>query len=442
MFESLTDKLLATLRTLGGKTKLDEALVDEICRQLRTSLIEADVNVKVVKDFVEAVRVKAMSAQTKRTFSPEQDVIRIIYKELATLMGEAAVKINLAARPPAVVMLVGLQGSGKTTTSIKLARYLRDQLKRSVMTASIDIYRPAAIEQLRILSLEEKIEHFDNPTMDSARTRAILAKEEAIRRHADTLILDTAGRLHIDDDMMEELRDVVDELEPSEILLVLDSMTGQEAVNVATQFQERIPVSGIVLTKLDGDARGGAALSVRAVTGCPIKFMGVGEKAQDLELFYPDRMASRILDMGDLLSLAEKATDTIDSETAKKLTKKVKKNDFNLADFQTHLQQIKKMGSFENLIKFLPGMGQVSKQLKNMAPPEAELKRIEAIILSMTQSEREDPNLLDGSRRKRIASGSGTKVEDVNRLMKQFMEARKMMTRMTKMGMGKRPRLW
>jgi len=442
MFESLTDKLLATLRTLGGKTKLDEALVDEICRQLRTSLIEADVNVKVVKDFVEAVRVKAMSAQTKRTFSPEQDVIRIIYKELATLMGEAAVKINLAARPPAVVMLVGLQGSGKTTTSIKLARYLRDQLKRSVMTASIDIYRPAAIEQLRILSLEEKIEHFDNPTMDSVRTRAILAKEEAIRRHADTLILDTAGRLHIDDDMMEELRDVVDELEPSEILLVLDSMTGQEAVNVATQFQERIPVSGIVLTKLDGDARGGAALSVRAVTGCPIKFMGVGEKAQDLELFYPDRMASRILDMGDLLSLAEKATDTIDSETAKKLTKKVKKNDFNLADFQTHLQQIKKMGSFENLIKFLPGMGQVSKQLKNMAPPEAELKRIEAIILSMTQSEREDPNLLDGSRRKRIASGSGTKVEDVNRLMKQFMEARKMMTRMTKMGMGKRPRLW
>ncbi len=441
MFESLTEKLLGTLRVLSGKNRLTEEVLDEVCRQLRTSLLEADVNVKVVKDFVQTVREKSLGVEVQRSLTPEQHFIRIVYEELAGIMGGKQSPLNFRVRPPAVFLIVGLQGSGKTTTSVKLARHLKEVQKKNVFAASIDIYRPAAIEQLKVQLAALDIEHFESPVLESARDRAILAQEEAIRRNADALIIDTAGRLHVDNEMMDEINEVSNSLSPAEVLLVVDSMTGQDAVKIATTFQERLPLTGLILTKLDGDTRGGAALSVRAVTGCPIKFVGVGEKSSDFEVFHPDRMASRILDMGDLLSLAEKAQSTLDPTETLKLAKKVKKNDFTLADFYLHLQQIKKMGSFENLLKFLPGMGQVTRQLSAMPPPDAELKKIEAIILSMTPSERVDHNLLDGSRRRRIAGGSGTKVEDVNKLVKQFMEARKMMTRLTKTAMGKRGRL-
>lgn len=442
MFENLTEKVLHTLRSLSGKTRITEEVLDEVCRELRTNLLEADVNVKVVKDFIETVRAKALGNEVKKSFTPEQQFIRIVYEELAALMGGKVAPINLAVRPPAVVMLVGLQGAGKTTTVGKLARLLKDTHKKSVMVASVDVYRPAAIEQLATLAEQIGVENFDNPTLDSVRERATLAKEEAIKRNADVLLIDTAGRTHIDEEMMDELQELASVFEPIEILLVVDAMTGQEAVRIAASFQDRVELTGTILTKLDGDARGGAALSVKAVTGVPIKYVGIGEKNTDLEAFHPDRLASRILDMGDLLSLAEKAQATLDPEQALKLAKKVKKNEFTLADFYLHLQQIKKMGSFENLLKFLPGMGQMSRQFKDLTPPDTELKKIEAIILSMTPTERVDHNLLNGSRRKRIAAGSGTKVEDVNRLVKQFLEARKMMSRLTKSSMGKRGGMW
>lgn len=442
MFDNLTEKLLTTLRSLSGKTRLTEEVLDEVCRQLRTSLLEADVNVKIVKDFVEAVRAKSVGSEVQRSMTPEQHFIRIVYEELAQIMGSKEAPLSFKVRPPAVFMVVGLQGSGKTTTTIKLAKYIRDSYRKSILVASLDIYRPAAIEQLATLAQQQGIEHFESAVVNSARERAILAKEEAIRKNVEVLLVDTAGRLHVDNEMMEEIQELSGVFEPVETLLVVDSMTGQDAVRIASSFQERIPLTGLVLTKLDGDARGGAALSVRAVTGCPIKFVGVGEKPSDFEVFHPDRMASRILDMGDLLSLAEKAQATLDPQETLKLAKKVKKNDFTLADFYVHIQQIKKMGSFENLLKFIPGMGQMTKQFQHMTPPDTELKKIEAIIRSMTPQERVDHGILDGSRRKRIASGSGTKVEDVNRLVKQFLEARKMMTRLTKTAMGKRRGMW
>jgi signal recognition particle subunit SRP54 len=435
MFESLTERLLETLRTISGKNRLTEEVVDEVCRQLRTNLLEADVNVKVVKDFVHTVREKALGTEIQKSLSPEQQFIRIVYEELASIMGSKASGLNLSVRPPAIIMVVGLQGSGKTTTAVKLARYLTETQKKRVLGASVDVYRPAAIEQLKVLLTGLGIDHFDCPGNPSVKERALLAKEEAIRKNAEILILDTAGRLHIDNEMMEELQELNSTLEPIETLLVVDAMTGQDAVRIAESFQEKVPLTGILLTKLDGDSRGGAALSVKAVTGLPIKFVGVGEKPQDLEVFHPDRLASRILDMGDLLSLAEKAQSTLDPAETLKLANKVKKNDL-------HLQQIKKMGSFENLLKFLPGVGQMSKQFKDMAPPDNELKKIEAIILSMTPQERVDHGVLDASRRRRIAGGSGTKVEDVNRLVKQFLEAKKLMGRMTKTSMGKRKGLW
>ncbi|MBM4303702.1 MAG: signal recognition particle protein [Deltaproteobacteria bacterium] len=442
MFDSLTEKLVTTLRTLSGKTRLSEETLDEVCRQLRTNLLEADVNVKVVKDFIESVRAKSLGKEVQRSISPEQHFIRIVFEELTNVMGGKATELNFRVRPPAVFMVVGLQGSGKTTTSVKLAKYIKDKFKKSVLAASMDVYRPAAIEQLATQMQSLGIENFESSTTKSVRERAILAKEEAIRKNMDVLLVDTAGRLHIDNEMMDEVSELAQVFQPAEILLVIDGMTGQDAVKIASSFNERLALSGLILTKLDGDARGGAALSVRAVTGVPIKFVGIGEKSADFEVFHPDRLASRILDMGDLLSLAEKATTTLDPEETLKLATKAKKNDFTLADFYSHLQQIKKMGSFENLMKFLPGMGQMTKQFKDMAPPDTELKKIEAIIQSMTPNERVDHNLLDGSRRKRIAAGSGTKVEDINKLMKQFLEARKMMTRLTKMSLGKRNRMW
>lgn len=441
MFDTLTDRILHTLRTIGGKTRLTEEVLDEVCRQLRTNLLEADVDVKVVKDFIQSVRAKGLGVEIQRSLTPEQHFIRIVYEELAQTMGGKAAPLNFRVRPPAVFLIAGLQGAGKTTTTAKLAKHLKTVHKKNVLVTSVDVYRPAAIEQLRVLCEPIGIDFFESAST-SVRDRAALAKEEAIRQNAEVLLIDTAGRLHIDAQMMDELQELNSFFGPAETLLVVDSMVGQTAVQVATQFHERLALSGLILTKLDGDAKGGAALSLRAVTGVPIKLIGTGEKVDDLEVFHPDRLASRILDMGDLLSLAEKAQHTIDAGEAAKLTKKAKKNDFTLADFYSHLQQIKKMGSFENLLKFLPGMGQMRNQFAQMSPPDTELRKIEAIILSMTPSERSDHDLLDGSRRKRIARGSGTKVEDVNRLVKQFMEARKMMTRLTKSPMGKRRGLW
>lgn len=441
MFENLTQKFLASLRTISGRTRLTEDVVDEVCRQLKTNLLEADVNVKVAKDFIDSIRKKALGVEVQKSLSPEQHFIRIVYEELCSVMGGKATPLNFRVRPPAVIMVVGLQGSGKTTSVVRLARHIREVQKKSLLVASVDVYRPAAIEQLSTQIKALGYDHFDCPIME-ARPRAVLAKEEAIKQNAEVLLIDTAGRLHIDQEMMSEIQEMASVFSPIETLLVVDSMTGQDAVKIATSFQETLPITGVILTKMDGDSRGGAALSVRAVTGCPIKFIGTGEKPTDFELFHPDRVASRILDMGDLLSLAEKAETTFDKEETLKIAKKIKKNDFTLADFYAQLQQIKKMGSFENLLKFLPGAAGLQKQIQHLAPPDTEIRRIEAIIQSMTPDERVDYNLLDGSRRKRIAAGSGTKVEDINKLMKQFMEARKMMTRLTKSPMGKRKGLW
>jgi len=441
MFETLTQKLLASLRSIGSRTRLTEEIVDEVCRQLKTNLLDADVNVKVAKDFIDAVRRKSLGVEVQKSLSPEQHFIRIVYEELCSIMGGKATPLNFRVRPPAVIMVVGLQGSGKTTSVVKLARHIREVHKKSLLVASVDVYRPAAIEQLSTQIKNLGYDHFDSSIME-ARPRAVLAKEEAIKQNAEVLLVDTAGRLHIDREMMAEIQDLASVFSPVEILLAVDAMTGQDAVKIATSFQEALPVTGVILTKMDGDARGGAALSVRAVTGCPIKFVGTGEKPGDFELFHPDRVASRILDMGDLLSLAEKAETTLDKTETIKIAKKIKKNDFTLSDFYSQLQQIKKMGSFENLLKFLPGAAGLKQQFQHLTPPDTEIKRIEAIIQSMTPDERVDHNLLDGSRRRRIASGSGTKVEDVNKLLKQFLEARKMMTRLAKSPMGKRRGLW
>jgi len=440
MFESLTEKLLGSLRKISGKAILSKELLDETCKDLRTNLLEADVNVKVTKDFINNIREKALGQEVQKSLRPEQQFIRIVYDELTKIMGSQAEPLNFKVRPPATFMVVGLQGSGKTTSLIKLAKHIKE--KEKVLVASLDVYRPAAIEQLKVLAEQENIDHFDCPEMESVSQRSLLAQDEALKLNADVLLVDTAGRLHVDEAMMEEVESLSSQLSPAEILLVVDAMTGQDAVQVAGSFKDRIPLSGVIMTKLDGDARGGAALSVRAVTGCPIKFVGTGEKTEDLEVFHPDRMASRILDMGDLLSLAEKAQGALDPTETLKLAKKVKKNDFTLADFYIHLQQIKKMGSFENLLKFLPGMGKMNKQLKNMTPPDTELKKIEAIILSMTPQERVNHAILDASRRRRIAGGSGTEVADVNRLVKQFLSARKMMAKLMKSPMGKRNRMW
>jgi len=442
MFENLTEKILVVLRQLNGQARLTEEVLDEICRELRTNLLDADVNVKVVKDFIQTLRTKALGVRITQSLTPEQQFIRIVYEELAQIMGGKAAPLEFKTRPPAFVFVVGLQGSGKTTTLSKLALHIHKKMHKRVAAASVDIYRPAAIEQLKKQLESQPVDVLDNSELRSVRERAIAIQDDAIRSNAEVVLIDTAGRLHIDEKLMEELKDLDAIFQPVETLLVVDGMTGQDAVNIASSFQDKLALTGVVLTKMDGDSRGGAALSIRAVTGCPIKFIGVGEKIQDLEIFHPDRLASRILDMGDLLSLAEKAQTTLSTESTLSIAKKAKKNEFTLADFYQHLQQIRKMGSFENLLKFLPGMGQVSKQLKNMAPPDTEIKKIEAIILSMTPTERVDYQVIDGSRRRRIAKGSGTQVEDVNRLLKQFLEARKMMSRLSNSPMGKNRRLW
>ncbi len=432
MFDSLQSKLETTFKRLRNRGKLTAADVDEALKEIRTALLEADVNFKVAKDFCESIKQKAEGMEVIKSLNPGQMVIKFVHEELARVMGEHE-PLNLRFAPPVVIMLVGLQGSGKTTSCAKLARLLKEDSKRNPLLCSVDVYRPAAIEQLKTLGEQLSVEVFPSSAEQDPLDIATQALEYAQNSAFDTLILDTAGRLQIDDTLMNELVGIVEEVEPHEILFVADAMTGQEAVNVAKGFDQRLEIDGVILTKLDGDARGGAALSVRAVTNKPIKFIGVGERPDALEVFHPDRLASRILGMGDVLTLIEKASKQVDLEEAKKLQKKIKKNEFTLEDFHSQLQSIKKMADMGSLLRMFPGMTQAMKSFDE-GEAAGQMNRIEAMILSMTPAERRDHTLLNGSRRKRIAKGSGTSVEELNRMLQQFQSMRKVMKKVTKMG--------
>ncbi len=430
-FENLSDKLQSAFKNLTGRGKLSEKDVKAGMREVKLALLEADVNFKLVKDFIKTVTEKAIGDEVMKSLTPGQQVIKIVNQELTTLMGEKAEKLTFASQPPTVIMLVGLQGAGKTTAAGKLSSFLRKQGKQPMLVAC-DIYRPAAIKQLQVLGKSLDIPVFEMGDQVNPVDIAKAALEEARRKFLDVVIIDTAGRLHIDEALMDELSALKATVKPHEILLVLDAMTGQDAVNVAENFNELLAIDGVILSKLDGDTRGGAALSIRAITNKPIKFASVGEKLSDFEVFHPDRMTSRILGMGDVLSLIEKAQDAIDQEKADKLAEKLKKQEFNLEDFLDQLQQMKKMGPLGDIIKMIPGVNKNA--LKDVDIDESQLVKTEAIIQSMTLAERRKPSLLNASRRKRIAAGSGTTVTDVNRLIKQFADMKKMMKKMTKKG--------
>lgn len=439
IFESLSDRLQATFKKLRGHGKLTEDDVNEAMREVRMALLEADVNFKVVKQFIKTVKERAIGQDILETLTPAQVVIKIVDEELTKLMGGTQSRLNISPKPPTVIMMVGLQGAGKTTSAGKLGLALKKQGKRPLLVAA-DIYRPAAITQLQVLGKQLDIPVF---SMEQGTDAVTIAKSSIgySQSHAcDVVIIDTAGRLQIDEKLMQELRDIKSEVHPHEILLVVDAMTGQESVNVAQAFNDVLGLDGVVMTKLDGDARGGAALSVKAVTGVPIKFIGLGEKLEPLEPFHPDRMASRILGMGDVLSLVEKAQATFDMEEAKKMEKKLRKDEFTLDDFLAQMQQVKKLGSLDNILGLIPGMGGLKKQLagQDIDLDGKEMRQIEAIIKSMTPKERANITIINGSRRKRIAMGSGTRVQDVNKLLKQFGEMKKMMKKMKKMQKGKK----
>ena len=425
MLEDLTQKLESAFKRLRGHGKLSEENIAESLTEIRRALLEADVNYKVVKDFIASVREKAVGEEVMRSVTPGQLVVKIVHDEMVRLLGGTAAQIKSAGIPPTILMLCGLQGSGKTTFAGKLALHLQKSGRKPMLVAA-DVYRPAAIEQLKVLGRGLNVPVYDEGTGDPVKI-AFNAIGAARQKFCDTIILDTAGRLHIDEAMMNELVKVKSRVRPHEILFVADGMTGQDAVNTAGAFAERLDYNGVVLTKMDGDARGGAALSIRAVTGKPIKFLSIGEKLEEMEPFYPERIASRILGMGDVVTLVEKAQSTLDQEKAKKLEEKLKKADFDLTDFRDQLQQIKKMGSLESLLKMIPGVG---RQLGNAQVDERGLVRTEAIINSMTVEERTNPKILNGNRRKRIALGSGTRVQDVNQLMNQFQQMKKMMKQM------------
>ncbi|MHB1126027.1 MAG: signal recognition particle protein [Bacillota bacterium] len=433
-FSSLAEKLQETFKRLRGKGKLSEADVNDAMREVRMALLEADVNYKVVKDFVARVRERAVGQEVLQSQTPAQQVIKIVDEELAALMGGSQSRLNIASKPPTVIMLVGLQGSGKTTTAAKLAGMLRKQGRRPLMAAG-DIYRPAAIKQLQILGEQLSVPVFSMGDKHSPVDIARAAVEHARSHGSDIVLIDTAGRLHINDELMAELQTIKGVVKPDEVLLVVDAMTGQDAVNVAQAFHQQMELTGVILTKLDGDTRGGAALSVKAVTGCPIKFAGVGEKLDAIEVFHPERMASRILGMGDMLSLIEKAQATFDAEKAKDLEKKIRQREFNLEDFLDQMEQVKSMGPLEDILAMIPGMG-AAKNLKNVKVDEKDLVRLKAIIQSMTPQERQHPDILNGSRKRRVAAGSGTRVQDVNKLLKQFDDAQKMMRQFSNMTGG------
>lgn len=422
-FSSLSEKLQETFKKLRGKGKLTEKDVQAALREVRLAFLEADVNYKVVKDFIDKVKERATGQEVLESLTPAQQVIKIVNDELTAIMGETQSKINIASSPPTVVMMTGLQGSGKTTTSGKLALQMKKNGRRPLLVAA-DVYRPAAVKQLQVVGESVDVPVFSMGTAQNPVDIALGAVAHARSHGNDFVIIDTAGRLHIDDELMQELQDISAAVKPHEILLVVDAMSGQDVVNVAQAFHEQLNISGVVLTKLDGDARGGAALSVKAVTGCPIKYVGMGEKLDALEPFHPDRMASRILGMGDMLSLIEKAQQTIDEDKARELGKKLREQSFNLEDFLDQLREFRSMGSMEDIMGMLPGMS--NSKLKNLQLDENELKRVEAIIQSMTKEERVNPDVLNSSRKKRIAKGSGTSVQEVNRLLRQFEQTQKM----------------
>ncbi len=437
MFDSLSDRLNRTLKNIRGQGRITEANVKETLREVRMALLEADVALPVVREFVDHVRERALGEEVMQSLSPGQALIKIVREELEKVMGEANEELDLSTRPPAVILMAGLQGSGKTTSVAKLARWLRERKKKSVLVASADVYRPAAIDQLETLAREVEVDFFpSNPTQDPVDI-ATAAIDQARKTMKDVVIIDTAGRMHIDEEMMGEIKRLHAAIDPVETLFVVDSMTGQDAANTARAFDEALPLTGVILTKTDGDARGGAALSIRHITGKPIKFLGVGEKTTALEAFHPDRLASRILGMGDMLSLIEEAEQKVDRKEAEKLAKKVAKGKgFNLEDFRSQLQQMQNMGGIGALMDKMPGMANVPDAVKNNID-DKQFTRLEAIINSMTPHERRFPQVIKGSRKRRIAAGSGTQVQDVNRLLKQFTQMQKMMKKMSKGGMGK-----
>lgn len=424
-FEGLSSKLQEFTKRLRGKTRINESDLKEMLREVKLALLEADVNYKIVKEFISTIQEKALGQDVLKSLTPGQQVVKIVKDELVELLGTTESKINFSPNPPTIIMLVGLQGSGKTTTAGKLANLLRKQGKKPLLVAC-DVYRPAAIKQLQVVGGQLGIPVFANENSKDVVHIAKQALNIANSKLNDVVILDTAGRLHIDEELMNELKNVKANVHPHEILLVVDSMTGQDAVNVAESFNETLGIDGVVLTKLDGDTRGGAALSVKKVTGKPIKFAGTGEKLSELEVFYPDRMASRILGMGDVLSIIEKAEESFNAEEAEKLTKQLTKKEFDLNDYLAQLRQVKKMGSFSSLLKLVPGMADI----KNLKVDEKEFVRIEALICSMTDKERRNPKILNASRRIRIAKGSGTSVQEINKFMKSFEMTQKMMKKM------------
>jgi signal recognition particle subunit SRP54 len=424
IFSGLAEKLQSTLKKLSSKGKLNEKDVDSALREVKLALLEADVNYKVVKNLVNNIKERAVGHEVMESLTPGQQVVKIVNEELTKLMGGQQSEISISPEPPTLIMLVGLQGSGKTTTAGKLAKMFKNEGKNPLLVAG-DIYRPAAIRQLQVLGERLEIPVFSMGDKQSPVDiiKAGLSKAESDGN--DVVILDTAGRLHIDEEMMDELQDIKESTEPDEILLVVDSMTGQDAVNVSENFDKKLGVNGVVLTKLDGDARGGAALSVKAVTGKPIKYIGTGEKLDNFEAFHPDRMSNRILGMGDVLSLIEKAEQSIDKEKAKKLEERLKNNQFTFEDFLDQLEQLRDMGPLDEIMGMIPGMSG-AKQLKNLQVDEKQLDHIEAIINSMTKEEKVEPKVINGSRRKRIAKGSGISIQEVNRLLKQYRETKKM----------------
>ena len=425
-FEGLSSKLQDITRRLRGKARITESDLKDMLREVKLALLEADVNYLIVKEFIAQVQEKALGQDVLKSLTPGQQVVKVVKDELVELLGGTESKINFTPNPPTVIMLVGLQGSGKTTTAGKIANLLRKQGKKPLLVAC-DIYRPAAIKQLQVVGAQLNIPVFSNEQSKDVAHIAKQAMSVAMSKLNDVVILDTAGRLHIDEELMQELKNIKKDVKPHEILLVVDSMTGQDAVNVAKSFNENLGIDGVVLTKLDGDTRGGAALSVKKVTGRPIKFAATGEKLSDIEVFYPERMAQRILGMGDVLSIIEKAEETFDLEEAEKLEKQLnKKKELDLDDYLAQLKQIKKMGSFSSILKMIPGMN----QLKDVKVDDKEFVRIEAMICSMTKEERKNPRILNGNRRVRIAKGSGTTVQEINKFMKSFEMTQKMMKQM------------
>ncbi len=434
MFEGISEKLGTTLKRVRGYGKLSESNIEEALREVRLSLLEADVNFKVVKSFIDSVKVRSLGQEVAQSLTPGQQFVKIVNEELVNILGETNSELDLKASPPVGIMLIGLQGSGKTTTCTKLARLLKEEHKRNPLLVPADVYRPAAIKQLKVLAKQIGVDSFDTQPGQDPVEICIQSMDYARRNGHDVVLIDTAGRLHIDEELMNELKNIKRKVNPNEILLVADAMTGQDAVNISSSFNDALDINGVVLTKMDGDARGGAALSIKSITGIPIKFFGTGEKLDALEVFHPDRIASRILGMGDVLTLIEKAQTAFEGKKAEEMAKKLIKKQFSLNDFKEAMLAMNKMGSIDSVASLVPGMKEITKNQKAMDMAEREIKKTIAIIESMTKKERLNHAIINGNRRKRIARGSGTRVEDVNRMIKNYMQMRNMMKNMGKMG--------